>query len=92
MKVGSLVICIDNHFETWFLESCLEVPNKEDIYTVREVRKCLITGLEGILLEEIKNGKNKNGLEWGFYSFRFREIQEPIDANELIKERPLQHF
>ena len=65
MKVGSLVICVNN---IGFM--MCHPPIEGEIYTVREVRGDGV----GILLEEIINPIATTGREHGYYSFRFREI------------------
>lgn len=86
MKVGSLVVCVDD-----------VVPNKwvklkkDNIYTIRDVFIGVKKGIKatGVLLEEITNSKNeRTGRELGYDINRFRELDTPksISIEEILEE------
>jgi hypothetical protein len=89
MKIGTLVECIDDRFNTEQLEKILNRPQKGNHYMIREIIE--LGHLVGVLLEEIRNPITAkfNGLpvEPNFNIERFREI-EGLDNlyDELVEE------
>lgn len=81
MKIGSLVVCIDNKNPQF----PGVMPELDVIYTVRA-----IPWSAGVYLEEIVSGYI-DGVEIGFLLRRFREVLPPIeDIEECIKENSLE--
>jgi hypothetical protein len=72
IEIGNIVKCIDNHFEDSdtnpFRESNMILPEKDEIYTVREVVGTSYG--KGILLKEIHNKK--------YFFENISENREPI--------------
>jgi len=89
MKIGTLVECIDDRFNTEQLEKILNRPQKGNHYMIREIIE--LGHLVGVLLEEVHNPitAKLNGLpvEPNFNIERFREI-EGLDNlyDELVEE------
>lgn len=89
MKIGTLVECVDDRFNTEQLEKILNRPKKNNHYMIREIIE--LGHLVGVLLEEIRNPINAklNGIpvEPNFNIERFREIEGLDDLyDELIEE------
>ena len=79
MKVGSLVLCIDdiNQSATEYLNGKLV---KGEIYTVTGFDK----SWPAVFLEE--KPIKRNGYEISHWARRFREVQPPMDLSELMEE------
>ncbi|HQV61586.1 MAG TPA: hypothetical protein PLG08_12460 [Chitinophagaceae bacterium] len=92
MKKGSIVECINDHFDEKALTLAKFFPIKGHLYIVRAILldDFSIDQTPGILLEEIVNPmswKNIKGnrylLEIRFRMSRFREVQPPVDLQKL---------
>lgn len=78
------IVCINDIFSQEFLNICLNIPKKDSMYTIREIRKT-IDGKTGILLNELHNTPVRSGeytFEPGFDMERFRKI----DGSKLSRE------
>jgi hypothetical protein len=81
MKIGSLVICIDDRYESCYYP--FGTPIKGVVYTVRDI----IDG--GIWLKEIVNPIHPDCIdnqEPNFWAKHFREIEFPTAITEQIQE------
>ena len=95
MKVGTLVECIDDRFNTEQLEKILNRPKKGNHYMIRDIIK--LGHLVGVLLEEIRNPitAKLNGVlvEPNFNIERFREIEGLDDLyDELLEEASIENL
>jgi hypothetical protein len=92
MKVGSLVVCVNDTFKHGDLDYIPNRPEKGKHYFVRSIRT-YTGGKTGLCLEELINppGAFNSGLkEPTFLSNRFREIEGlDLAVEELIKEEIL---
>lgn len=85
MKVGSLVVCINDDFLV--NDITIHLPVKGILYIVRDIRAHLFSMY--ITLEEIVNEprRYKDGYyEPAFNVKAFREVQPPMDLTELLEE------
>lgn len=103
MHVGEQVICVDDQFPRPLAKYYVNLPMKDNTYTVRAIfvgRDVMhpaggINHSEmGVLLEELVNGmdpRHKHKQELGFRSTRFRPLGEPEagadDEAELVRVR-----
>lgn len=99
MQKGSLVECINDEFEERAFRLALFLPVKGQLYVVR---KLILDDFSrdnqpGVLLEEIVNplkwftiSGTKYLLEPRFYSYRFREVQPPVNVMSLVKIEQLE--
>lgn len=84
MKPGTLVICINAKNSSLGLDWKPLVQDK--IYTVRGIG--VYMEFSGIYLEEIHNGFNSAGIEFGYKMERFRELDTPLSIGiEEILEK-----
>lgn len=93
---GQRVVCINDQFEAWAHKLYMELPKKDQTYTVREVYigkqdlKDKDGGSVGIILKEIHNPLDptcKSGpQELGFNSERFAPLDEIEDSMENVEE------
>lgn len=82
MKVGSLVECINSEGYGGFV-------TKGTIYTIREITTCNCGQCTAPLLylEEVKMDHNPfTGDEYAFGSEDFREVQPPMDVQEIVEK------
>jgi hypothetical protein len=103
MQVGDQVVCVDDQFPSPLARYYLNLPMKDNTYTIRAVfigRGVMHPAAEttygeiGLLLKELVNGmdpRHKHKQEMGFNSARFRRLQDP-DASadnegELVRVR-----
>jgi hypothetical protein len=85
MKPGSLVQLINAKWR--HKTDGVTFPETGKIYTVRDIVVSLPFKTEMIRLEEIVNPIAHTGQEWGFLSWRFKEVLPPIeDAESHIRE------
>ena len=89
MKIGTLVECIDDRFNTKQLEKIPNRPQKGNHYMIREIIE--LGHLVGVMLEEIRNPCvarfNGQPIEPNFNVERFREIEGLDDLySELLEE------
>lgn len=103
MQVGQLVVCVDDQFPKPLAKYYIDLPKKDNTYTVRAVfigRGVMhpagetIYGEIGLLLKELVNGmdpRHKHKQELGFNSARFRALRDPDacadDEEELVRVR-----
>jgi hypothetical protein len=103
MRVGKQVVCVDDQFPTPLAKYYLNLPMKDNTYTVRAVfigRGVMhpagetTNGEIGLLLEELINGmdpRHKHKQELGFNSGRFRALldldAQADDDEELVMVR-----
>ena len=103
MRVGQLVVCVDDQFPGPLAKYYLNLPIKDNTYTVRAVfigRDVMHPAREtthgeiGLLLKELVNDtdpRNKYKQELGFDSARFRPLRDPNadgnDEQELVRVR-----
>ena len=103
MQVGEQVVCVDDQFPRPLAKYYINLPKKDNTYTVRAVfigRGVMHPAGEtthgeiGLLLEELVNGmdpRHKNKQELGFNSARFRALWDPEacvdDEEELVRVR-----
>ena len=105
MQTGKKVVCINDDFpEAWVHVLYKQLPKKDQIYTVRDVRMgredISDTGLDSmvmtITLMELKNGFDplfKAGkAELGFNSIRFKELEEQKEVKKLKKTKAIGKF
>ena len=103
MRVGQLVVCMDDQFPRPLAKHYINLPIKDNTYTVRAVfigRGVMHPAGEtthgeiGLLLKELVNGmdpRHKHKQELGFSSARFRPLRDPDasadDEEELVRVR-----
>ena len=103
MQVGQLVVCVDDQFPRPLVNYYLNLPVKDNTYTVRAVfigRGVMHPAGEtahgeiGLLLKELVNGmdpRHKHKQELGFNSARFRPLRDldatADDEEELVRVR-----
>jgi hypothetical protein len=103
MQVGEQVVCVDAQFPRPLARYYLNLPMKDNTYTVRAVfvgRGVMHPAGEtthgeiGLLLEELVNGldaRHKHKQELGFSSARFRPLRNTDasadDEEELVRVR-----
>ena len=75
------------------LQMCIaanyQFPAINEIYTVREICRCKVTGMQYILIDELQNPPIRlNGelVEIGFSPAFFKELQKPMDIAALLSE------
>ena len=97
------MVCVDDQFERPLTRYYLNLPMKDNTYTIRAVfigRGVMhpfgeiAHGEIGLLLEELVNGvdpRHRHKLEVGFNSARFRPLEDPDaradDEEELVRVR-----
>ena len=103
MQVGEQVVCVDDQFPRPLAKYYINLPKKDNTYTVRAVfigRGVMHPAGEtthgeiGLLLEVLVNGmdpRHKNKQELGFNSARFQALLDPDawadDEEELVRVR-----
>ena len=103
MQVGEQVICVDDQFPRPLASYYLNLPMKDNTYTVRAIfigRGVMHPAGEtthgeiGLLLKELVNGmdsRHKDKQELGFNSARFRPLRDPnvgaADVEEPVRVR-----
>ncbi len=82
MKPGTLVVCINDKIDTYFLQ-----PIKEgDIYTIRKNFIRPFSRANQVYLEEIVNINAHDNIEAGYLASNFRELEDNLDINQLMEE------
>ena len=99
MIKGQKVVCINDTFTPTIRALYLQLPVKDNIYTIREVflgREKIVKGGDsatvGLLLEELKNPSDpfhQGQQELGFSSERFAPIEELPD--EAVEAEEIAH-
>lgn len=87
--LGARVVCIDDKFPQGIYDIYNALPKKGKVYHVRDVVPAQTFGLKetcAILLEELPNNPNKYGIEPGFLSGRFREVEEDKERKAHFEE------
>ena len=103
MQVGEQVVCVDDQFPRPLAKYYINLPMKDNTYTVRAVfigRAVMhpvgeiAHGEIGLLLKELVNGmdpRHKHRQELGFNSARFRSLRDSDasadDEEELVRVR-----
>lgn len=85
MKVGSLVVLVDDDWLSKGSHNAKLYPIKDKVYTIRNFE---YKGM-AILLEEIYNPKCPgDGVEYCFFTVRFREVLPPMakEIEQLLEE------
>jgi hypothetical protein len=91
MKIGDIVLCINDSFIPLVIRLIPNKPKKGKIYTVREIVTHGSNNKVGILLEEISNEPillpSIDGLfEPSFDINRFISLDIPMEINEIVNE------
>lgn len=98
MERGSLVECIDDNFGERAYRMLKYLPKKGALYLVRRIvndKRFSHQEIGGVMLEELVNPKcwfwsevdQRNYLiEPRFYPWRFREVQPPMEIEEVLNE------
>ena len=103
MQVGEQVVCVDDQFPRPLGKYYLNLPMKDNTYTIRAVfigrgvlhpAGATAHGEIGLLLKELVNGmdpRHKHKQELGFSSARFRPLRareaSADDEQELVRVR-----
>ena len=88
MKIGTLVICVDDSFSAEQMSKLSRIPKKDDYYTIREIVEYPKYNRIGVRLEEISNPpiEMEGGMhEATFNIFRFRELDLPPSLEAEIE-------
>lgn len=87
--VGTKLVCINDKFDKEMLPHMVSFPSNGSIYTVRDVVPAIDWDMGNtcaILLEELINPPNPYGVENGFDSSRFRELEDiSVEQSELME-------
>ncbi|MEM0970683.1 MAG: hypothetical protein AAF191_14540 [Verrucomicrobiota bacterium] len=94
MNKGEKVVCINDQWEGWVFDTFNQLPEKGEIYTIREVRagRPNLSGGAAVLtllLEELQNDvdfSHKGGDELGFKASRFAPL-ESQKAQRAMQEK-----
>ena len=97
MKVSDLVVCINDDFTDLilkigadkFIKDFQQLPVKDKIYTIREIRPEIDGTPSGLVLEEIRNKPVflpyfQGYAEPGFATSRFRPIDTLINEEQKV--------
>jgi hypothetical protein len=88
MKIGTLVICVDDSFSAEQMAKLSRIPKKDDYYTIRDVVEYPKYNRIGVRLEEISNPEiemDGKPHEPSFNLFRFRELDVPPSLEAEIE-------
>lgn len=103
MRKGQRVVCVDDQFTAEARQAYQNLPKKGSVYTIRAVylgRSRVAPGTPGesdgevgLLLEEVRNQDHearfsRGGLEPGFSSSRFAELEENRDILSVAVDEP----
>jgi hypothetical protein len=89
MKVGSIVICIDDLFTNKQLLQLVNIPREGDYYTIRDIVEYPNLNRIGLRLEEISNPPveiDDNLHEPTFNVRRFAEVDIPPSFEEELNK------
>jgi len=75
--INSKIVCINDSFPLQVLATYDEIPKQGNVFTVRDIIPATDYGRAetcAVLLHQVRNTPNENGVENGFACHRFREL------------------
>ena len=97
--LGEKVVCVDDKFPDSILEIYQQLPVKDIVYVIRDVRAgvnadVLLMDMHrkhepSLLVIGLYNQCNKKGIEMGFSTARFRSLEELKQSNTNTEKHSL---